>query len=67
MNLKHKFWVLALGLPGLAILILAVLSTFLFISLPPEAQNACQETLQPYLGWILFGLFFALMAYLLLV
>ncbi|MFP4258877.1 MAG: exonuclease domain-containing protein [Desulfovermiculus sp.] len=67
MNLKHKFWLAALGLPGLALLILAISAAFLFISLPPEAQVACQETLQPYLGWILFGLFFALMAYLLLI
>ncbi|MDZ7762359.1 MAG: exonuclease domain-containing protein [Desulfovermiculus sp.] len=67
MNLKHKFWLVTLGLPGLALFILAVSGAFLFISLPAEAQGAGQETLQPYLGWILFGLFFALMAYLLLI
>ncbi len=67
MNLKHKFWLVALGFPGLAFLTLAAFSVFLFMSLPPETQSACQQTAQPFFGWFFFGLFFALMAYLLLV
>jgi DNA polymerase-3 subunit epsilon len=67
MNLKHKFWLVGVGLPGLAFVTLVIFGVYLFMSLPPEAQSACQQTLHPYLGWIFFGLFFALMAYLLLV
>ena len=67
MDLKRKFWLMTVGLPVLALGALSGLVFRLYVSLPPETQLVCLETLRPLQGWILLGLFFALIAYLLIV
>lgn len=64
MDLKRKFWLLTVGLPVLAFAAVAGLLGFVYTSLPPDVQAVCLKTVQPLGGWILFGCFFALIAYL---
>lgn len=67
MDLRYKYWLAVIGLPGLLFLVLAGLGIHLFLSLPPELQRAATEVLQAFWGWIFFGFFFFLMVYLLVV
>ena len=67
MELKHKYWMMTIGLPGLACALLIGLGFHFFSSLPDTAQTACLDALRSSLGLISFGVFFAFIAYLLLV
>lgn len=67
MELKHKYWLAVVGLPCLLLLAGAGVGARLFVSIPPESRDVCLETLMPFGGWLLFGLFFAVMIYLLVI
>lgn len=67
MDLKYKYWLAVIGLPGVVLLVITGLGVYLLVSLPDKALGAALETLGDYWGWLFFGFFFFLMVYLLVV